>query len=184
MTIKELEIALKSPDHLKRTEALREFRNGTFGPEALPLLRRLLSGGNGIQLILHAIECIAKLGPEALTCPGGKALVDSGWGREPVNLEWQLYVLGGRIWGYSLYANCYSTCLDALMKLQADQEGIIEYIHKHIGLSDDDFLDSLKALKAIGTPEALDLFKRAVAFWQPVLDKTHTKQLQKIVATK
>lgn len=186
MTLKELEVALKSTDHLKRSDAMREFRDSTFDLQSLPLLRRLLAEDDSITLILHAIECIGKLGPEALTCAAGQALVDSrgGNGVEPLNLEWQLYVLGGRVWGYSLFANCYSACLDTLVKLQADEDGLIEYIHMHIGLSDDDFLDSLKALKTINTPEARDLAKRAVAFWRPELDKTHTKQLEKILAKK
>jgi hypothetical protein len=184
MTLNELKVALKSPDHLKRKEALRAFRDGTFGLEALPLLRRLLTERDDVQLILYAIECIGKLGPEALTCPAGQKLIDSGRGGEPVDLAWQLYVLGGRVWGYSLFANCYSACLDALVKLQPDEDGLLEYIHMHIGLSDDDFLESLKALKTIDTPEARDLAKRAVAFWRPELDKTHTKQLEKILATK
>lgn len=184
MTLNELKTALKSPDHLKRKEALRVFGNGAFGLEALPLLRRLLTERDDVQLILDAIECIGRLGPEALTCPAGQATIDSGRGGEPVNLEWQLYVLGGRVWGYSLFANCYSACLDALVKLQADEDGLLEYIHMHIGLSDDDFLDSLKALQTIDTPEARDLAKRAVAFWRPELDKTHTKQLERILAAK
>jgi len=136
-----------------------------------------------ITLVLLAIECVGKLGPEALTCPAGQTY--SGPGEVPSELEWQLYVLGGTVWGYSLYANCYSACLDALVKLQVDEDGLLEYIHNHIGLwCQDDFLDSLKALKTIQTPEARDLAKRAVAFWRPELDKTHTKQLEKILAMK
>jgi hypothetical protein len=183
MTLKELKTALKSSDHLKRNEAMRQFRDGTFGLEALPLLRQLMARDEDVPtLILIAIACVGKLGPEALTCPAGQKY--SGPGDVPRELEFQLYVLGGRVWNYSLCANCYSACLDALVKLQADEDGLLEYIHNHIGLSDDDFLDSLKALKTIDTPEARDLAKRAVAFWRPELDKTHTKQLEKILATK
>lgn len=145
-----------------------------------------MAGDESVIVVLTAIECIGKLGPEALTCAAGQALVDSqrGNGVEPLNLEWQLYVLGGRVWGYSLFANCYSACLDTLVKLQADEDGLLEYIHMHVGLSDDDFLDSLKALKVIDTPEARNLAKRAIAFWRPELDKTHTKRLEKLLATK
>jgi hypothetical protein len=184
MTLKELKAALKSPEHLKHTDALREFRDGEFGLEALPLLRRILAQGKNIQLVLYAIECIGKLGPEALTCAAGQAAIDCGCGNDRLNLEWQLYVLGGRVWGYSLYANCYSTCLDTLVKLQVGDESLLEYIYMHLGLSDDDFLDSLKVLRAIDTPEARDLAKRAIDFWRPDLDKTHTKQLEKILAKK
>jgi hypothetical protein len=183
MTLKELNTALKSPDSGKRNEALQKFRDGTFGLEALPLLRQLMARDEDVDLILTAIECVGKLGPEALTCPAGQSY--SGPGDAPGELEWQLYVLGGRIWSYSLYANCYSACLDALVKLQADEDSLLEYIHNHIGLCNpDDFLESLKALRSINTSEARDLAKRAVAFWRPELDKTHIKQLEKILAAK
>jgi hypothetical protein len=184
MTLKELKAALKSSDHLKHTDALREFRDGTFGLEALPLLRRILSQGENVQLVLYAIECIGKLGPEALTCRAGQAPMDCGYGNDPVELEWQLYVLGGRVWGYSLYANCYSTCLDTLVKLRVDEKSLLEYIHMHMGLSDEDFLDSLKVLSAVDSPEARDLAMRAAAFWRPELNKTHTRRLEKILAKK
>lgn len=182
MTLKELKTALKSSENPEYDDALQQLREGTFGLEALPLLRQLMAQ-EGITVVLTAIECVGKLGPEALTCPAGQKY--SGPGAVPDELEWQLCVLGGRIWGYSLYANCYSACLDALVKLQVDEDGLLEYIHNHIGLCNpDDFLDSLKALKTIETPEARDLAKRAVAFWRPELNKGHTKQLEKILATK
>ena len=181
MTLKELQTALKSPDQQKRQLALQTFRDGRFGLEALPFLRQLMSEDD-VQLVIHAVECVEKLGPEALTCPAGQSF--SGPRKDvPNELEWQLVVLGGRIWGYSLYANCYSACLAALVKLEADEDQLVEYIHNHIGLCNpDDFLESLQALLAIKTPEARDLAKRAVAFWRPELDKTHTKELEKILA--
>lgn len=184
MTLKQLETALKSSKHLKRLEALQRFSEDTFGLEALPLLRRTLAQDDSISVIICAVECIGKLGPEALTCPAGQALMDSSIGRERLSLEWQLYVLGGRVWGYSLVANCYSVCLGALVKLEADEDGLLEYIRMHIGMSDDDFLDSLRALKTIDSSEARDLVKRAIAFWRPELDKSHQKEMQKILAKK
>jgi hypothetical protein len=167
---------------LKRKEVLRQFRDEPFGLEALPLLRKLIEDDD-VQIVICAAECVARLGPEALTCPAGQENMPAGTGGDRVDLGWQLQLAGSKFWGYSLYANCYSACLDALVKLQLDEDVLLEYIHLHIGLSDDDFLDSLKALKTIGTPEARDLARRAVAFWRPELDKTHTKQLEKILGT-
>jgi hypothetical protein len=43
---------------------------------------------------------------------------------------------------------------------------------------------SLHALKTIGTPEALDLLKRAAAFWKPDLDKKQRRIVEEIVAGK
>ncbi len=183
MTIKELKAGLASSDHLKRNEAFREFRDGTFGLEALPLLRRLLESDD-VQIVITAAECIAKLKPEALTCRAGqKTMPAAGHGRSRVNLACQLFLAGSKVWGYSLYANCYSACLDALVRLKADDELILEYIQMHIGLSDEDLLDSLKALNTLGTPEARGLSKRAVTFWLPELDKTHARKVQAIAAT-
>ncbi len=183
MTLKELKTKLASSDDLKRTGALKEFRDGEFGLEALPLLRQLLAD-ESISLVLLAIECIGKLGPEALTCEAGESEMPTGCGKERASLEWQLYVLGGRVWGYSLYSNCYSACLKALVQLQADEDSVIEYINDHIGLcSPDDLVHSLNALETIGTPEARDLFKRSVTFWLPKLNKTYTKKVQALAAT-
>ena len=165
MTLKELQAALTSPDPSKRAAALRQFRDGAFGLEALPLLRELMTGDD-VTLVILAVECVAKLGSEALGCPAGQAY--SGAGNDvPGELEW------------------HSACLDALVKLEADEDGLVEYIHNHIGLNDpDDFLNSIKALRRIDTPEARNLAKRAIAFWRPALNKTQAKQLEKLLAAK
>lgn len=182
MNIKELKVGLSSPDHLKRKDVLRQFRDDPFGIEALPLLRRLIEDAD-VQIVIYAAECIAKLGPEAVSCPAGQAIIPAGTGGDRVDLVWQLQLAGSKFWGYSIYANCYSACLDALVKLKADDDFVLDYIHNHIGLGcTDDLIDSLKALMTIGTPEALDLFRRAVAFWLPELDKTYTKKVQALVA--
>ena len=182
MTLKELQTALKSTNNTKRIDALLKFRAGSFGLEALPLLRQLMAEDE-VTLVLRAVECVGKLGPEALTCPAGQTY--SGLGKVPAELEYQLYVLGGRIWGYSLYANCYSACLDVLVKLEADPDGLLEYIHNHIGLCNpDDFLASLKVLKAMDSEDAAELAERAVEFWKPELGKTKLKQVEKILFAK
>jgi hypothetical protein len=181
MTIKELKARLASPDHLKRVDALREFRDGPFGIEVLPLLRCLLENDD-VQIVMTAAECIARLGPEAVSCPAGQAkvMIDG----HPIDLVWQLWLAGSKVWGYSLYSNCYLSCLEALLALKVEDDTIVEYIHNHIGSQTQDALvDTLKALKTIGSPAAIDLFRRAVAFWMPELDKTHTKKVQALAAT-
>jgi hypothetical protein len=40
----------------------------------------------------------------------------------------------------------------------------------------------LQALRAIGTPEALDPLKRAAAFWKPDLDKKQQRIVGHIIA--
>jgi hypothetical protein len=93
------------------------------------------------------------------------------------DLQGQLVVIGGRVWSYSMWSNCYSACLDALVKIKADEVQILEYVQHHIGLGPDELIDSLKALKALDSDEASDLMKRAVAFWMPKLNKGQTKKV-------
>jgi len=182
MTLKELEKKLASKDSLKRNDALAQFRDGDYGLEALPLLRQLLADDD-VSLVLRAISCVAKLGPEALTCDAAEKSMPTGHGKETADLEMQLYVLGGRIWAYSGYCNCYGEVLKALVKLQADPDGVIEFISHHIGLENPDHLiDSLSALKALGTEEAYELFQRAAAWWLPELGKGFSKKVQALSA--
>jgi hypothetical protein len=180
MNIKKLETALASKSALKRKETLTKLQETDYGIEVLPLLRRALED-EYVEVVIEAANCIAALGPEALSCPAGQRNVKEGWDE----LDSRLMVAGGKVWSYSGYANCYSACLNALLKLKVDDAWIVEYVHQHIGLSNpDDLLHSLAALKTIGTPEALDLFRRAVAFWLPELNKTFTKKVQALAITR
>lgn len=165
-------------DEQERLESLQELKRQGPGLDSLRRLREALDD-SFVEVSITAAECIAMLGPEALTSPGGQELL----GKDEVDLEWQLQLAGGKVWAYSIYPNAYSACLNALVKIEADEEVILEYIHNHIGLvNQDDFVDSLRALEGIGTPDAIDLLKRAIAFWQPELDKTHAKQVAPISA--
>lgn len=179
MTLQDLKKALGSPDGNARAAALREFRGGEYDVKALPLLRRALAD-KYVQVVMDAAGCIGKLGPAALEAPAAEALVRIGDDR--VDLIDQLLLAGSKFWGYSGYANCYSACLDALVKIGADPDDVYEYVHNHIGLTNaDDLLDSLAALKAIDTPEARDLSARAVAFWRPELNKGQTRKVEALL---
>ena len=175
MTLEALEQALKLPESWKRWDALRAFKQTEFGVEALPLLEKLLDY-NDDPIALHAIECIGKLGPQAL-------IGESADTSAPKGLIAKLLALGDHLWGDTGYKNCYSTALNALVKLGYTNKFLLQYIRKNLRLEiDDDFIDSLAALKAIGTPEALDLLKRAAASRLPELNKTFAKKVQAIVA--
>jgi hypothetical protein len=141
--------------------------------KALPALREALCGDD-VQIAIEAAECIAKLGPAA------KEAAEEEGGTE---LEWQLYVIGSKVWSYSLYANCYSACLNALQKIEADDDFIVEYVSHNIGLSgDDDLIESLRALAAINNEESIDLLKRAITFWQSKMKSKTRKEADKIQA--
>ena len=179
MTTKDLKKALAASDGNARAAALREFRDADYDVKALPLLRRALAD-KYVQVVIDAAGCIGKLGPAALDAPAAETPVRVGDDR--VDLVEQLFLTGSKFWGYSGYANCYSACLDALVKIGADPDQIYEYVHNHIGLiNPDDLLDSLAALKAIDTPEARDLFTRAVAFWRPELNKGQTRKVEALL---
>ncbi len=183
MTTNELQKQVESSDQLKRTEALKQFREQSIGIDALPLLRQLLED-HRVSIAILAAECIAKIGPEALTCAAGRESMPCGPDGHRVPLGWQLQVLGGKTWAYSAYPNCYSICLQALVNSKADERQLLEYIQSHIGLGRDDLLASLKALRTIGSEEALDLMRRAAAFWRPELGKGLMKKVEAILETK
>jgi hypothetical protein len=180
MTIKQLRTALKSPDANTRADAVRDFAKTDFGVDALPVLRLALAD-QYVSTVINAAQAIAKLGPDALESPDAETTLPIG--HEHADLETQLMLAGSRVWAYSGYANCYSACLDALVKLQADPDGILEFVHNHVGLSSpDDLIASLTALKTLATPDAADLYQRAVNFWRPELNKSFTKKVQALSA--
>ena len=175
MTTAELKKAMASRDGNDRAEALREFRDGEFDAKVLPLLRRALND-KYVEVVIAAAECVARLGPAALESPAAEAEVRVG--DDAVDLVTQLVLAGSKVWGYSGYANVYSACLGALVKIEADDDVIFEFVHNHIGLvNPDDLIASLEALLAVGSGDALDLFHRAVVFWQPELNKGQARQV-------
>ena len=186
MTTADLRKALASRDGNDRAEALRAFRDTGFDVKALPLLRRALSD-KYVEVVIAAAECVGKLGPAALASPAAETpvRVDGHGDGDEVDLVTQLMLAGAKVWGYSGYANAYSACLDALVKVGADDDQVVEFVHNHIGLSNpDDFLDSARALLRVDTPDAQDLLDRAAAFWGPELNKGQAKKLAALRATK
>jgi hypothetical protein len=154
-----------------------------YGLEALPLLRRTLAEDDA-SMVIHSAECIAKLGPEAATCPAGEAdqpIAESGC--EKGDLFDQLRLRGAKIWSYSGYANAYASCLDALVKLEYEPDFLVEHVQMHIGLGTDALIDSLEALSSIGTSEARDLAKRAVTFYTPEFNASEKKKATAILAS-
>lgn len=179
-SLPDVEKALKTKKGHERWAVLGEFRKTEYGLEALPMLRRLLAEDD-VSIVIHAAECIAKLGPEAATCPAAEAsqpVADAHV--DKADLLRQLIMRGGQTWSYSGCANAYSACLDALVKLEYEPDYLLEFIQTHIGL-EFSFIESLEALRSIGTPEARDLAKRALAFWLPELNMSETKKAKAIV---
>jgi hypothetical protein len=182
-SLQELEESLASSNATKRAAAVEKLKKSEFGIEALPLLRKALAD-DYISTVIAAAECIAMLGPEAATCPAGEA---SELVAKPVadhdDLIAQLRARGAQVWSYSGYANAYSACLDALVKLEHEPDFRCEFVQSQIGLSSDALLDSLEALRRVGTPEARDLAKRAAAFWSSELNLSEAKKVKALLAS-
>jgi hypothetical protein len=181
-SVADLEKSLKAKKGHERWAVMSEFRTTDYGLEALPTLRRALAE-NDASMVIEAAKCIAKLGPEAATCPAGEKNQPIADGSsDQGDLFDQLISRGGQIWSYSGYANAYSDCLDTLMKLEFDPDDLVEFVQTHIGLGTDALLDSLAALQSVGTSEARDLAKRAVAFWSSELNMAETKKAKALLA--
>jgi hypothetical protein len=182
-SLEKLEQALASAHSSKRAAAVEDLKKSEFGLEALPLLRKALADDD-VSTVIAAAECIAMLGPGAATCSAGTA---SELVAKPVtdhdDLFAQLMARGAQVWSYSGYANAYSACLDALVKLEYDPDFICEFVQSHVGLSSDDLISSLEALSRIGTPDARDLAERAAAFWMPELNKAEEKKVTGLLAS-
>jgi len=177
--LKDIQAALKSKAPTALKDIMRRLRESDFGVEALPVFRKALASDD-VDLVISAAECIGKLGPEAMDSPDAQSGKEYGY----TSLDAQLMQVGGKIWSYSGYANCYSACLDALMKLEVDEEFLVEHVQTHIGLAmPDDLLASLEALNAIGSSEAIGLLKRAATFWLPELNLAQAKKVKALVAT-
>jgi hypothetical protein len=165
-------LAKLKPDSFEIAEVLREYKEGDVAIESLPLLQKFLIADDASNAI-EAAECIAKLGPAA------KAQAEK---EGDANLEFQLWVIGSKVWEYSLAANCYSACLEALLKIEADEEFILDYICRNIGMDDsDDLVAAMQGLQRLGTKEARDLAKRAAAFWAPELNPRTRKEIDKVL---
>jgi hypothetical protein len=165
-------LAKLKPDSFEIAEALREYKEGNVTIDSLPLLRKFLIADDASNAI-EAAECIARLGPAA------KAQAEKEGG---ANLEFQLWVIGSKVWEYSLAANCYSACLEALLKIEADEEFILDYICRNIGMDDsDDLVASMQGLQKLGTKEARDLAKRAATFWASEVNPRTRKEIDKVL---
>ena len=174
MSVGELEKALarSKPGTLVLSDALKKLKAGPFNVEVLPFLRKVILTDDVIS-VNEALDCIAALGPsanEAAEAAGGFS-----------DLPTELFVAGSKLWDYSLYCNSYSGALNALQKIEADEDLIFEYVSYHIGHTHPgDLVESLRALQKIGTKEAKDLMKRATTFWWSELNLRERKEIEKI----
>lgn len=172
ITLSELKEALANEKAEARYNAIFDFARSDVSPEAIPaLLAALKDKSPGV--VRCAAEALGGLGSAALEygnpvlgCP---------------QVIWELKQAACQVDDIMYMPQAYTHCLEAMVKLDPKNEFIIDLVHCYIGMSNWNYIKaSLQALKTVGTPEALDLLKRAVVFWLPELDKKQARIVQEI----
>jgi HEAT repeat protein len=177
VSIAELEKALSSNDSAVRYNTIFDFSKGPVTTDAIATLRRALADPEP-GVVRYAAESLGKLGPAATTVKPGESELGV-----PMVI-WELMAAAQRIDPTTLAPQSYVHCLKALVAIGAN-EFAIGLVHNCIGISNWHPLKaSLEALATIGTPEALDLLKRAVEFWTPELDKKQKQIVERLLPTK
>ena len=118
------------------------------------MLRRALADEYHATVKLAA-DALGKLGPSA-----SAAMED-------------LLAAAARIDPVSAMPQAYPECVEAMARIEPSNPELLPLIKHFVGL--DNWLPisaSLRALKTIGTPEAIDLLQRMATFWAPELNKT------------
>jgi len=158
----QLSAALGDTNRYHRQEAFYAY--SCFEPDIadLPMLRKALRDGDH-GVVRSAAISLGKMGPQAAEVTNDLVIAA---GRSDPNF-------GG-------LPQAYSDCLEALVRVGAPPDQIIDLIHSHFGHTNWDYpRDSLHALKKLGTPKALDLVGRIGAFWWPELSKGQRAYVQK-----
>ena len=165
MTASALAVAMRSKNMVTRFTAVHAYRRGRPTADAVPALRKALHDDEA-GVVRCAAEALGKLGPAA-----GEAIDD-------------LLAAATRMDDVTRTPQAYTECIRALVKIQPDHWELPTVIKTFIGM--DNWIPiraSLEALKAIGTPEAIDLLNRAAAFWMPELNKMQRGVVEKILPT-
>jgi len=132
-------------------------------PDAIPALRQALSDEWHATVKSAAIS-LRKLGPVAID-----AMDD-------------LLAAAGRVDNFGM-PQCYPHCVEAMAAIQPQNPWLLALIKRFTGLDNwGPIMASLRALKTIGTPEALDLLQRTAAFWQPELNKMQRRVVDELLA--
>lgn len=173
ITLEQLQKAMASKTHTIRYDAIKEFAGADISPEATPLLLSALKDEYS-GVVGAAVTCLGKIGPAA-----------KNYGTPQLDIPqvvWDLIAAAKIIDRFSGLPGHYPHCVEALVKIAPECDLVVGLIHDYIGMTNWYFVKaSLEGLKAIGTDEAIDLLKRAAAFWMPELDKKQQRIVQEIV---
>jgi HEAT repeat protein len=163
LTVEDLQTALADADLFVRLRALERFRRQRAAPEAIPVLMGALSDDE-ISVVRVAADCLRKLGPAAEAA--AEALLEAGDRISPS--------LGS--------PQAYMECIEALAAIQPQNPGLLPLIRKHVRFDNWLFLAaSLRALKVIGTAEALAVMHEEAEVAVPELNTQQRKNMERIV---
>jgi len=174
VTLADVQKALKSPDVGVRARSLQAFSRSDVTMEAVPTLTAALEDESP-DVVGWAATALGRLGPAAA--------VPSQPYYEVSGVVWALIWAGMKVYPAGNIPQAYQECLAALLKIAPQYPLTLSLIHSQIGMDEFGMLQaSLRGLKTIGTPKALDLLKRTVVFWTPELNKRERRVVEKIVA--
>jgi len=116
------------------------------------------------SVVRVAAVCLRRLGPAAAAA--ADALLEAG----------------GRISPSLGSPQAYIECIEALAAIQPQNPGLLPLIRKYVRFDNWLFLAaSLRALKVVGTPEALALMHEEAGIAVPELNKQQRKNMERIV---
>lgn len=163
VTTDELRAALAHPDPLERAEVFERYGKRKPTIEAIPMLRQALADEYHYTVKVAA-DALGKLGPSARD-----AMED-------------LLAAAARIAPVSEMPQAYPECVEAMARIEPSHPELLPLIKQFVGL--DNWIPisaSLRALKSIGTPEAIELLQRMAAFWAPQLTKTQKRAVERLL---
>lgn len=160
-TAAQLAAILKDPNRYHRIELFSDYGCHAPGPDDLPTLRQALIDPE-FPVVRVAATSIGKLGPAAR-----EAEADLFAAARRMDPDWSL-------------PQAYAECVQALVAIGADAEALVHLVAENITHSNWGYVrTSMHALKAIGTPAALDQLAAYARFWWPEFNKTQRAYVQK-----
>ena len=161
LTVTDLAAALTEADAAARFTVFARYSKQKPTVEAIPLLRKALAD-ESYGTVKCAAMSLRKLGPAAQ-----EAMPDLLVAAKRLDLG---------------VPQSYPLCLEAMVAIQPTNPWLVPLIKQFTGLDNwVPIIASLRALKTIGTPEALALMERIALFWYPELNKMQRRVVKELV---
>jgi len=164
VTVSDLEAALAQDDYFVRYHAFDNYEKQRPSVEAVPALRTLLADEDH-ALVKTAAYTLRKLGT-----PATEAMAD-------------LLAAAKKLDKFGM-PQTYPACVEAMAAIEPAHPELLPLIdhfkalHNWVPIS-----ASMRALKVIGTPEALQLLKEMAEFWEPHFNKVEKRVVDKLLSS-